>query len=149
MTRLSVSRPTWSVPSRLCVSGGLFMRRKSALSGSRGARSGAATATTRMRKPTSPPIADNVLRLANRTSSAVRAFMPGSAVADARVEPRVAEIDQDVDADEDDGVELDQILHHDDVALDHGGQERAAEAGHAERLLHRDRPAQHEAEEHA
>src|SRR6267142_557491 len=149
MTRLSVSRPTWSVPRRLCASGGLFMRRKSALSGSRGASSGAAIAVMRIKRPTSPPIADSVLRRENRPSSTARAFMPVSAVPDARVEPRVAEIDQDVDADEDHRVEQHEILHDDDVALDHRGDERTPEAGHAEGLLHRDRAAEDEAEQHA
>src|SRR5262245_35225962 len=111
------------------------MRRKSALSGSRGARIGAATAVNTISKPTSPPSAESVLRREKRAISMARAFMGGSAVADAWVEPGVAQIDQHVDADEDHRVEQDEVLDHDDVALDHGGHERPAEAGHAERLL--------------
>src|SRR6266545_1838710 len=129
------------------------MRRKSALSGSRGASSGAASATKRINAPTKPPSADRVLRRAKRTSSANTAFIPRlvrpSAVADPRVEPRVAEVDQDVDRDEDHGVEQDEVLHDDDVALDHRDDERAPEAGHAERLLYRHRATQHEAQQHA
>src|SRR2546426_575882 len=66
-----------------------------------------------------------------------------------RVEPRVAQIDQHVDDDEDRRVEQHQVLDDDDVALDHGGDERASEPGHPERLLDRHRSAQHEAQQHA
>src|SRR5881296_4147515 len=143
------------------------MRRKSALRGSRGARSAAATTTT-MRTPTSPPAAARVLRRAKRASStttalitdsprtrvacgssaALRLALP-SAVPDARVEPRVAEVDEHVDDDEDRRVEQDEILNDDDVALDHRGDEGAPEARHPERLLDRHRAPEHEAQQHA
>src|SRR3989454_11915647 len=45
------------------------MRRKSALSGSRGASSGAASAMTMMERPTRPPTADSVLRRGKRGTS--------------------------------------------------------------------------------
>src|SRR6266849_8295609 len=125
------------------------MRRKSALSGSRGASKGAARATKRITTPTKPPSADRVLRRAKRASSTSTDVITGLAVADARVEPRVAEVDQDVDGDEDYGVEQDEVLHDDNVALDHRDDERAPEAGHAERLLDRHRATQHEAQQHA
>src|SRR5262245_54784807 len=124
------------------------MRRKSAFNGSRGASRGAATAVNTISRPTSPPSAESVLRRENRATSMARAFSDGSAVPEPRVEPRVAQIDQHVDADEDDGIEENEILDDDDVALDHRGDERAAEAGHAERLLHGHRAAQHEAQQH-
>src|SRR5438270_9168822 len=69
MTRLSVSRPTWSVPKTLRASGGLAMRRKSVLSGSDGATSGAATDTTTISRPTRPPATAIGLRRANDPSS--------------------------------------------------------------------------------
>src|SRR5262245_63151552 len=125
------------------------MRRKSAFNGSRGASSGAATAVNTIRRPNRPPIAESVLRREKRATSMARAFTDASPEADARVEPRVAQIDQDVHRDEDHGVQQDEVLHDDDVALDHGGDERAAEAGHAERLLDGHRAAEHEAQEHA
>src|SRR2546426_7682521 len=131
------------------------MRRKSALRGSGGARSGAATATTTMRTPTSPPAAARVLRRAKRASSTTTALITDSrlalpsAVPDARVEPRVAEVDEHVDDDEDRRVEQDEILNDDDVALDHRGDEGAPEARHPERLLDRHRAPQHEAQQHA
>src|SRR3989442_8718898 len=139
------------------------MRRKSALSGSRGASSGAASAMTMMERPTRPPTADSVLRREKRASSTsnadlitgsprpsngLRLAVP-SAVPDARVEPRVAEVDQHVDDDEDHGVEQHEVLHDDDVALDPRDDERTPEARYAERLLDRHRATQHEAEQHA
>src|SRR2546426_9721320 len=125
------------------------MCRKSALSGSRGASNGAASATKRIRTPTKPPSADRVFRREKRASSPSTDVVTGLAVADARVEPRVAEVDQDVDGDEDYGVEQDEVLHDDNVALDHRDDERAPEAGHAERLLDRHRATQHEGQQHA
>src|SRR5439155_1288720 len=68
-TRLSVSRPTWSVPKRLCVSGGFAMRRKLVLSGSDGAMTGAVSAMTPMSRPTRPPAMASGLRRANDPSS--------------------------------------------------------------------------------
>src|SRR4030095_16986286 len=152
MTRESVSRPTWSVPNQNCASGASFMWRKLVLSGSWGAIHGAVMAITMMSRPTIPPAAHTVLRRANPASSwrierSVDAIT-GSGIADARIEPGVAQIDEEVHEDEDHRVEEHEILHHDDVPLDQGGDEGAAEAGDAERLLHRHRAAQHEAQEH-
>src|SRR5207245_9794747 len=80
------------------------MRRKSALSGSRGASSGAASAMKMMERPTRPPTADSVLRREKRASSTsnadlitgsprpsngLRLAVP-SGIPDARAEPRVA-----------------------------------------------------------
>src|SRR4029453_357514 len=92
-----------------------------------------------------------VLGRLNRASSTSTAFIGAppvchpSAVPDTRVEPRVAEIDQDVDGDEDHGVQEHDVLHHDDVALDHRGNEGSSEARDAERLLDRHGTAEHEA----
>src|SRR5215470_2707988 len=135
MTRESVSRPTWSVPKNACASGGLFIRRKFVLSGSAGAIHGAAIAIAMMSRPTTPPAADSGLRAAKRASSPGIDRRSGSAIADARVEQGIAQIDQEVHRDEDDGVEQDQVLHHDDVALDQCGHEGAPETGDAEGLL--------------
>src|SRR5215471_11250927 len=93
-----------------------------------------------MRRPTIPPAADSVLRRAKPTSSRrmerSAGALAGSGIADARVEPRVAQIDHEVHEDEDHGVEKHEVLHHDDVPLDQRGDEGAAEPGHAECLLH-------------
>src|SRR5262245_4672174 len=153
MTRESVSRPTWSVPNQNCASGSLFMWRKLVLSGSWGATQGAAMAIRMMSRPTIAPAADRVLRRAKPASSRMiersTVATAASGIADARVEPRVAQIDQEVHEDEDHRVEEHEVLHHDDVALDQGGDEGTAEPGHAERLLHGHRAAQHEAQQHA
>src|SRR5262245_24910926 len=153
MTRESVSRPTWSVPNQDCASGALFMWRKFALSGSCGATHGAVMAITTMSRPTIPPAADRVLRRAKPASSRrierSTDAIAGSGIADARIEPRVAQIDYEVHEDEDHRVEEDEILHDDDVALDEGGNQGAAEPRHAEGLLYGDRAAQHEAQQHA
>src|SRR5215831_16252801 len=110
-------------------------------------------AITTMSRPTIPPAADRVLRRAKPASSRrierSTDAIAGSGIADARVEPRVAQVDHEVHEDEDHRVEQDEILYHDDVALDERGDEGAAESRHAEGLLHRHRPAQHEAQEHA
>src|SRR5262249_58366539 len=98
--------------------------RKAAFKGSRGASRGAATAVKTISRPTRPPSAESVLRREKRAISMARAFMGGSAVPDARVEPRVAQVDQHVDADEDHRVEQDEVLDHDQAALDHGGDQR-------------------------
>ena len=69
MTRLSVSRPTWSVPKKLRASGGFAIRRKSVLSGSEGAMSGAVIAMTTMSRPTRPAATASGLRRAKPASS--------------------------------------------------------------------------------
>src|SRR5262245_56581206 len=108
MTRESVSRPTWSVPNHECASGGVMLWPKLALSGSWGATHGAARAITTISRPTIPPAADRVLRRANPASSrrierSVDAIA-GSGIANARVEPGIAQIDREVHEDEDHGV---------------------------------------------
>src|SRR5207245_10977538 len=107
------------------------MRRKSALSGSRGASSGAASAMKMMERPTRPPTADSVLRREKRASSTsnadlitgpprpsngLRLAVP-SAVPDARVEPRVAEVDPHIDPPRNHGGAQHAGIHH------HGGRD--------------------------
>src|SRR2546426_11042764 len=125
------------------------MCRKSALSGSRGASNGAASATKRIRTPTKPPSADRVFRREKRASSPSTDVVTVLAGADARVEPRVAEVDQDVDGDEDHGVEQDEVLHDDDVALDHRDDERSPDAGHSARMFDRHRATKPTRQQHA
>src|SRR6195256_2491811 len=80
-------------------------------------------------------------RIVDRASLTAAARPPISAIPDARIKPPGAEVKEHVHAHEDHGVEQDQVLDDDDVALDHRGDERAAEAGYAERLLDGDRAA--------
>src|SRR5713101_2288177 len=117
MTRESVSRPTWSVPKYACASGGLFIFLKFVLSGSAGAIHGAAIAIAMMSTPTRPPAAESGLRPAKRAISPGMDRWSGSAIADTRVEPGIAQVDQEIHHDEDHGVEQHEVLHHDDVAL--------------------------------
>src|SRR5262249_36544472 len=101
--------------------------------GSRGASSGAATAVKTISMPTRPPSAESVLRREKRAIPMARAFMGGSAVPDARVEPRVAQVDQHVDADEDHRAGQTAGLAHEEVPLHTGGNDRRPEAGPADR----------------
>src|SRR5216683_5392038 len=148
MTRESVSRPTWSVPKNACASGGLFIRRKFVLSGSAGAIHGAAIAIATMSAPTRPPAAERGLRQTKRANSPAMDRWPGSGITDARVEPGVAQIDQEVHQHEDDRVEQDEVLDHDDVALDERNDEGATQARDSEGLLDCNRAPEHEAEEY-
>src|SRR5438067_880792 len=113
MTRERMSRPTWSVPKCASSSGALLMRVKFALSGSRSAERSLGAAM----------------------GASTRSTVALTSVPDTRIEPRVREIHEDVDDDEDRRVEQHEVLHHDDVALDNRGDERASEARDAERLL--------------
>src|SRR5438046_2683509 len=58
-------------------------------------------------------------------------------VADARIEPAVADVDGQVDQDEDDAVEEHEVLDEHPVPLGDGEHQREAEPGHTERALHR------------
>src|SRR5581483_11105669 len=117
------------------------MWRKSALSGSRGAMSGAANPTTTISRATRPPTA---------ASQFWRRSVPMDdlLVADPGIEPGEGEVDADVDPHADQGVEQHQVLDHDDVALDDGGDEGASDCRHPEGMLHRHRAAQHEPQQH-
>src|SRR5437867_11801382 len=105
------------------------MCRKSALSGSRGASNGAASATKRITTPTKPPSADSVLRRAKRTSSPSTDVVTGLAVADARGEPRGAEVDQGGDGAQDHGGEQGGGLDGGGVPLDARDVTRAPRSG--------------------
>src|SRR2546422_2870614 len=115
------------------------MRRKSALSGSRGASSGAASAMTMMERPTRPPTADSVLRREKRASSTSNAdLITGSPppskgprlagpspIPDTRGEPPVAEGDQPIFHAQKHRGEKNQGLPPDDGAPDHPRHHRA------------------------
>src|SRR5438094_2626203 len=63
-------------------------------------------------------------------------------VADAGIEPAVADVDHQVDENKDDAVEQHEILDEHPVALGDGEYEREAEPGDAEGALDRDRAAE-------
>jgi hypothetical protein len=74
----------------------LFIRRKFVLSGSAGAIHGAAIAIAMTSTPTRPPAAERGLRQAKRASSPGMDRWSGSGIADTRVEPGVAQVDEEV-----------------------------------------------------
>src|SRR2546423_677808 len=67
-------------------------------------------------------------------------------VADAGIEPAVADVDHQVDEDEDDAVEQHEVLDEHPVALGDGEHQREAEPGDAEGALDRHRAAQERAQ---
>src|SRR5207247_11468337 len=108
------------------------MRRKSALSGSRGASSGAASAMTMMERPTRPPTADSVLRREKRASSTsnadlitgsprpsngLRLAVPSTGPG-APVPPRVTAVEPHLGPPENHGLDQHQVLAHHRVQLD-------------------------------
>src|SRR5262245_24468064 len=145
MIRLRVSRPRWSVPSGWAHDGGWRVAAYDAWSGSYGARSGAATPTTLISRRTralaapsgecppnrrsSPPkpcasIASTSSGVVRRPAPRVAVTSDTSLVPDARVEPGVAEVDQQVHQREDHAVEQHEVLDHGPVALAEGLHER-------------------------
>src|SRR2546426_7329287 len=106
-----------------------------------------------MSSPTMAPAADRAVRDAKATSSRTTERSPlaraGSGIVDAWVQPGIAQVHEQVHHHEDGRVEEHEVLDHDDVALDHRGDERAPEARNAEGLLDGHRAAQDEAEEDA
>ena len=61
---------------------------------------------------TAPPSAESVLRREKRANSMARAFIGGSAVPDARVEPRIGEVDDEVQRHQGGRDQHDVGLHH-------------------------------------
>src|SRR3989442_681494 len=86
---------------------------------------------------TRPPAAERGSRQAKRAISPGMDRRSGSGIADTRVEPGIAQIDQEVHHHEDDGVEQHEVLHHDDVALDQRRHESATQPRDTEGLLDR------------
>src|SRR4030095_4794625 len=67
-------------------------------------------------------------------------------VADAGIDPAVADVDHQVDEDEDDAVEQHEVLDEHPVALGDSEHQREAEPGHAEGALDRHGAAEQRAE---
>src|SRR5581483_2375779 len=149
MTRASTSRPRSSVPNQCSADGGLRTSDQLVAMGSKGAISGAKTASkrkiARTIRPTTAP-----LRL-NRRRSARRAGLSSSSCAPASEALKVAStiasapqsgIDEDI-GDVGDQVQRDvdrrgyqhHALHHGVVAVEHGIDDQLAEAGNGEDLL--------------
>src|SRR5260221_13710511 len=90
------------------------------------------------------PASPEPLRSDRRSRARLR-----SLVADPRVEPGNRHIDRDVQHDEHDGIEEDQVLHDEDIALADRGEHRIAETLRAERPLDGDRAGKDKAEQDA
>src|SRR5258707_3331546 len=138
MTRLSTSRPTWSVPIGNSRPGATYVAKPVSF-GPWGASSGASRATPIRASTTTAPAAPSGCPRTKRPTAPVTS---ASRVADARVEPRVEEVDGQVQGQE-------HQRHHEDhgldgrvVALAHRLDERAPHARHHEDDLHDHEPAQ-------
>src|SRR3981081_4182588 len=132
MTRLSMSRPSVSVPKGCSNSGGCSDSVGSWASGSYGASSGAMSATSTISRSTTAPITAPRLRTKRRSvrrnslvsartgaveshailRSRVVVTSAMSAVADARIEERISQINHQVEQEEDGGGEQDHARDH-------------------------------------
>src|SRR3984893_12479447 len=137
MTRLSTSRPTWSVPIGNSRPGATYVAKPVSF-GPWGASSGASKATPIRTSTTSAPAAPSGCPRTKRRTVPVTA---ASRVADARVEPRVEQVDRQVQAEEHQRHHEDHRLDRRIVALAHRLDERAPHAGHHEDDLHDHEPA--------
>src|SRR5215470_3323817 len=140
-SRLKRSRPNSSVP-RGCptVKMGASRRAVSMASGSRGASHGATRASTAITSTRARPKSAAALRRNMRTTSVI---------ADARVEHRVEEIDDQIDHHEAGGDEQHTPLHQGIVARLDGPHHHGAEPRPGEHRLGEDGPAEEEAHLHA
>src|SRR5690625_1491287 len=131
MTRLRMSLPSSSVPSRWAALGGCMRARRLISSAPYGARKGASmamrtTRTTITRPATAAQLPlKNFSRLGRRrrvpgATVAIADTVPPSAVLDARVEQAVAQVDKQVHEDDQDGEEGDRPLDLRVVAGHHG-----------------------------
>src|SRR6266545_2288972 len=177
MTRLSMSRPSWSVPSGWARLGLWKVMAWSLSVGLWGARTSAKAATKRRTRTIIRPKTAVLLRRRRRrvcargkssrtalrggstnsvttgiwrtaASPTARCSTPGNppvsamtlsgAVADARIEERVREVDDEVDDDEGEGREQDEALDLLVVAREDGVDAEGAEAGDGEQGLDHD-----------
>src|SRR5512144_696957 len=164
ISRDSTSRPKASVPSQCAVLGAASMAPKSTASGSYGASGPAKTPTTIIPSTTTAPIAPRVRRRAkSRTAAHPRALDDGSvssvaawsigevmamvlAVADARVEPGVHAIHQEIHHDEDPGHQHHEGLDQRVVPVGHRLDQEQPDAVEVEDLLGDHEPADEEGE---
>src|SRR5579885_771771 len=166
--RLSTSRPRWSVPSRCVAFGGWRTSAKLFKRGSYGAITGASAPTTTMSPSTTAaatpagdwrakrrsPFEKPPTSIGSISSGAPSGRAPSVAVSsaigllqpDPRVEPGVAQVDDEVHHDVDNAVDEDQVLDDHPVALADRLNERQAEPGEAECALGRRRAAEQRAE---
>src|SRR5262245_49133602 len=65
------------------------------------------------------------------------------------IKPGIAQVYHDIDQDKNDAVKKNQVLHNDDVTLNHGRDQGPSQSWHAKRLFYRHRPPQHESHQNA
>src|SRR5712691_865844 len=128
ITRASTSRPMLSVPSRWAPLGGASSPARSCLSGSYGARAGANTAISTTAKTTIPPKAAKRAVSARRAKSHRLAGGSG-AIANARIEPTVDNVDNQVAEYETDSNQQDDALHQGIIARKHCIDHEASNTG--------------------
>src|SRR5215510_14648237 len=127
-TRLSMSRPYWSLPSTKRAPGGWSASRGAVLIGSRGLNRGAITASTARRPRTPSPTAAPRCRTSRRSAPGRRP----SAVSDARVQDGIGQVHQQVDDDVGGRDEEDRALHQREVLVQDPADDEPAEARPAE-----------------
>src|SRR5262245_26374996 len=127
MTRERTSRPTLSVPSTCARPGGASVLLRFCLSGSCGDSSGAPRASVAATSRTTAPNGPSRARAARRSARQER-----STGADARVEPAIEEIHEQVAHDEADRDEEDHALHERVVAGEDRVDHEPAHAGQRE-----------------
>src|SRR5690348_16426328 len=136
MTRASRSRPSASVPRRCAAEGGARRASRLIWAGSASGSSGAAIA-----RPTTTAIHSNA---SQKTKPSRRPPRPmaapvstisvasSAAMADARIERGVEQVDEEIDDDEGDGDEQHAALQHDEVARVDALDQQAPDAGQRE-----------------
>src|SRR5690242_3023134 len=136
ITRLSTSRPTLSVPSQCARPGRASALPRSWATGSYGASTGAATATTIATIRTAAPNGARRARAARRTASQRRSRTPGSSRAtsadsanpDSGIDPAIEEIDGQIGDDEAERDEENDALDERVVACKHGVDDETTHA---------------------
>src|SRR6266849_857845 len=147
MIRLNMSRPKLSVPKGCAAEGGESTAVKSMATGSAGAMRRAKTPAASMSRMATSASAPRGCARANDSSPRAErrkgafpvvtssADMPGLAVADARIEHRVEQVDGEIHQHGNRGDEHDQALHQSEVVARHRLDEELAQAVEVEHLL--------------
>src|SRR5256885_13789742 len=119
ITRLSTSRPTLSVPSQCARPGRARALPRSWASGSEGASTGAARATTTAARRTAAPNGASRARAARRSASQRRSPTAGSETAKPRVDVAIEDVHEQIAHDEAERDQEDHALHQRVVAREH------------------------------
>src|SRR5690348_5975301 len=154
ITRLSTSRPTLSVPSQCARPGRASALPRSWATGSYGASTGAARATTIATSRTAAPNGGRRARAARRTASQRRSRTTvssrepsvDSANPDSGIDPAIEEIDGEIADDEAERDQQDHALDERVVACKHGVDDETPHARQREHVFGDHRTADERAE---